>query len=227
MAESLPIPVRTGIAREALDPTAVVPGPQPVDTTERGGHHVIVGEVLRGRHRAYRRRRIAISGAVLSAAGAFVTLALMMNHHPTGVSAGPRVSPSTPVPDLPDEPAQQPAGPASPTPEHAATAAQPLVRTAPPVVHTAHTQAAEVPRHSGFAASAMRQEAVRSAAAWASAMQHAQREAARRQQSQSHPTYEYQGGGRYGSAQQPAGQHQRGQGEHGGGRHHHRGHGER
>lgn len=176
MADSLPIPARSGVAREPLDPTDVVLGPQPIDVSGRDGHHVIVGEVLKpGRHRAPRaRRRIAVSGAVLSAAGAFVTLALMMSHHTTSASASAPASPSTPVPDLPDESAasQTPAHPAETAPAPAAPAARPVTRhTAASVPHSA---ADRVSRQVTSAAQQMRDEVAGGAPAWASAMRQAE-----------------------------------------------------
>lgn len=178
MSDSLPIPARSGIARAPLDPTDVVPGPQPIEPTERDGHHVIVGEVLRGRHRSrHPRRRVAVSGALLSAAGVFVTLALMMSHNSTSASASPRVAPSTPVPDLPDAPTAS----SRPTPTATPT------RISAPVVFRARS-AAPVARRSPWSerhafgnAAELRQEAVKSAEAWADAMRQAYPQAARQQ----------------------------------------------
>jgi hypothetical protein len=176
MADTLPISRRSGVARLPLDPTDVVPGPQPLDLSERNGHHVIVGEVVpSGRHRAPKtRRRVAVSGALLSAAGAFVTLALMVNHHSGGnVSAGARVTPSSPLPDLGDEPtaAQQtvhePGESAAP---HTAAPAGPAATTRHPTVAVPHgTSYAGQARQTGW----MRRDATASAAAWANAMRSA------------------------------------------------------
>ncbi len=170
MADTLPIPTRSGVAREPLDPTNVVPGPQPIDFADRDGHHVIVGEVLKpGRHRAARPRRVAVSGAVLSAAGAFATLAFMMSHQTASTTAGPRVAPSTPIPELPDEPA------AAQTPAHPAEAAARAHAAAPAAVHTA-TRHTVIPAR-GYSASGAAQQMRnvaeqmrRAEAAWDSAM---------------------------------------------------------
>lgn len=181
MSDSLPILVRSGVARMPLDPTDVVPGPQPIEPAEREGHHVIVGEVLGGRHRAPRKaRRIAVSGALLSAAGAFVTLALMTSHGSAGTSAAPRAAPSTPMPDLPDEPA---------------AAARPARAPAAPAVHTAaatvshggHPGSAAPAARTGAtawqreaaAAGELRQEATANAQAWAKAMRQEYQESGR------------------------------------------------
>lgn len=184
MADSFPIPVRTGVAREPLDPTAIMPGPQPLDVSERAEGNLIVGEVLRpGRHRAFRpRRKVAISGAVLSAAGAMVTLALMTSHSGgTTVQAAPRVSPSVPMPDLPDEPAAS-QHPAHTAPVPKAPAAVPVVDRATVTVHTAVPAVARTAPESAqqrWAAAAaemraqMHKEAAHSAQVWAAAMRQA------------------------------------------------------
>jgi hypothetical protein len=161
---------RSGVARPPLDPTDVVPGPQPLDVSERDEHHVIVGEILpSGRHRAPRqRRRIAVSGALLSAAGAFVTLALMVNHGSGGVSAASRVAPGSPVPDLPgDDPtAPLPVQPGeSAAPAHTAG---PASTTRNPTIAVPRTPAAHQP--SGAALGHGRRGA--NAMAWAAAIRH-------------------------------------------------------
>jgi hypothetical protein len=183
MADSFPIPTRSGVAREPLDPTAVTPGPQPVDVSERDGHHVIVGEVLKpGRHRAFRpRRKVAISGAVLSAAGAFVTLALMMGHGGSTVSAAPRVTPSAPLPDLPDEPAaaQHPAHTAPTPPAHTAAPVAAHTPTTPHTVAPPVTRAPAATAQQRLAAAAaqmraqIRQDSAHDAQVWAAAMREA------------------------------------------------------
>lgn len=176
MADSLPIPVRADVAREPLDPTAVVPGPQPLATAERDGHRVIAGEVLKGRHRARGRRRgAAVSGAVLSAAGAFVTLALMVNHDAAPAAASPRAVPSTPIPTQPDESTPSATPDRSPAPAGRAPAAPPAVtRTAVGVEDASAGQGRTV------GAAEMRQEMLRNAEAWARAMREAQAAAGHR-----------------------------------------------
>ncbi len=216
MADSLPIPARSGVARAPLDPTDVVPGPQPIESAERDGHQVIVGEVLnKGRHRASRpRRKVAVSGAVLSAAGAFVTLALMMSHDPTSASASPRVSPSTPMPDLPDEPTAS----AHPTPSKApATHAEAAPGRAASPAPVRRAPATEV-RRTITSAEQFRQEAIRSAEAWAGAMRQAQAQYAQQQGTSSSEyragTWQQQGTTAYGSRHG----HGHGHGHHRGGR---------
>ena len=176
MADTLPVPARSGVAREPLSPTDVVPGPRPVDLSGRDGHHVIAGEVLKpGRHRAPRaHRRIAVSGALLSAAGAFVTLALMTGHQATGTAAGARVSSGNPVPDLPDETA------AVRQPAHPGESAAPSPAAAPGAVRGSVTRTVAAPRtaapaagHRESAADRMRAAFASDSARWAAATRRA------------------------------------------------------
>jgi hypothetical protein len=189
MADSLPIPARAAVAREPLDPTAVVLGPQPLEAAERDGHQVIAGEVLKGRHRARGRRRgVAVSGAVLSAAGAFVTLALMVNHDAAPASASPRATPSTPIPDQPGQPTESAAPDRThgPAPVKVAPAARPApARTA---VRASSTWAGQPAAGAGE----LRREVLRNAEAWARAMQEANEAAGRRGQE---PVERYQASG--------------------------------
>ncbi len=182
MDDSFPIPARTGVARGPLDPTAVTPGPQPLDVSERSGPNVIVGEVLQpGRHRATRpRRKVALSGAVLSAAGAVVTLALMIgNGGSHTASAAPRSVPSSPLPDLPDEPvaAQHPEHtPAPPAPTRAARrvpVTTTVAHTPPPVRPATLTPQQQLAQAAAQWRAQMRRDAARDAQVWATAMRQA------------------------------------------------------
>jgi hypothetical protein len=186
MSDSLPTLARAGVARMPLDPTQVVPGPQPLQATARDEHHVIVGEVLnKGRHRAPGRgRRIAVSSAVLSAAGAFVTLALLTNHGSTSAEASPRTTPRTPAPTVPDEPS------ATAHPVH--TRAAPARHATPAAVSrtgytgapspAARTAASQWQRQAAAEAAEMRQAAERGAQAWAGAMSRGYEQSGRREQ---------------------------------------------
>jgi hypothetical protein len=85
MADPLPTPARAnGAAARALNPTEVIPGPQPVQRSDADAARVISGEVLGGpRHRGQRIRRPgpgSVGTAVLSATGAVAGLSLLMAH---------------------------------------------------------------------------------------------------------------------------------------------------
>lgn len=85
MADPLPMPARAnGVAERALDPTEVIPGPQPLDRSGADEARVISGEVVgAARHRGPRLRRPgpgSVGTAVLSATGAVAGLSLLMPH---------------------------------------------------------------------------------------------------------------------------------------------------
>ena len=85
MADPLPMPSRAnGVAERALDPTEVIPGPQPLDRSGADESRVISGEVVgAARHRGPRLRRPgpgSMGTAVLSATGAVAGLSLLMPH---------------------------------------------------------------------------------------------------------------------------------------------------
>jgi len=85
MADPLPMPARAnGVAERALDPTEVIPGPQPLDRSGADESRVISGEVVgAARHRGPRLRRPgpgSVGTAVLSATGAVAGLSLLMPH---------------------------------------------------------------------------------------------------------------------------------------------------
>jgi hypothetical protein len=73
-----------GVAERALDPTEVIPGPQPMDRSGADESRVISGEVVgAARHRGPRLRRPgpgSVGTAVLSATGAVAGLSLLMPH---------------------------------------------------------------------------------------------------------------------------------------------------
>jgi hypothetical protein len=106
MVECPPLPTRVNSASSgALDPTQVIPRPQPLDQMAVDGARIISGEVLPGhecragtaRHRAARTRRSgrgAVGTAVLSATGVVAGLSLLMSHESADSSQG---SPREPV----------------------------------------------------------------------------------------------------------------------------------
>jgi hypothetical protein len=73
-----------GVGERALDPTEVIPGPQPLDRNGADEAKVISGEVVgAARHRGPRVRRPgpgSVGTAVLSATGAVAGLSLLMPH---------------------------------------------------------------------------------------------------------------------------------------------------
>lgn len=105
MAELLPPPGRAnGSSSGPLDPTRVIPGPQPLDPAAAGRARIISGEVVggygqrRGAH-ARRPRRGTLGRAVLSATGAVAGLSMLMAHDSSGASAERHAEPATSSPE--------------------------------------------------------------------------------------------------------------------------------
>ncbi|WP_431965765.1 hypothetical protein [Actinacidiphila sp. bgisy160] len=88
MADSLPLPAEAPNHPDpgALDPTEVIPRPQPVEAGEATEVRVISGEVVGGRHRGQRRGpgRGSLGTAVLTATGAVAGLSMLMPHGGAG-----------------------------------------------------------------------------------------------------------------------------------------------
>src|SRR4051812_15822140 len=102
MAESLPLPPEVPLPdTAALDPTEVIPRPQPVEAGEAESVRIISGEVVGGRHRGARRApgRGSLGTAVLSATGAVAGLSLLMPHGAAGTVAGAAQEPVVALPD--------------------------------------------------------------------------------------------------------------------------------
>jgi hypothetical protein len=109
MAERLPHPIWVSSSADGvLDPTEVIPGPQPLDRVESDGARVISGEVVEAaaRHRAHRPRRPgrgAVGTAVLSATGTVAGLSMLMGHEAADATAAKPHEPSKAVPDTSPE----------------------------------------------------------------------------------------------------------------------------
>ncbi|MFE0625968.1 hypothetical protein ACFW3D_03270 [Streptomyces sp. NPDC058864] len=103
MADSLPLPAEAPNHPDpgALDPTEVIPRPQPVEAGEATEVRVISGEVVGGRHRGQRRGpgRASVGTAVLTATGAVAGLSMLMPH---GGAAGIAEAAQEPVRTVPD-----------------------------------------------------------------------------------------------------------------------------
>ncbi|MDX3076207.1 hypothetical protein [Streptomyces sp. MI02-7b] len=101
MAESLPLPPEVPLPdTTALDPTEVIPRPQPVEAGEAEAVRIISGEVVGGRHRGARRPgRGSLGTAVLSATGAVAGLSLLMPHGSATTVAGEVQEPAVALPD--------------------------------------------------------------------------------------------------------------------------------
>ncbi|WP_431950294.1 hypothetical protein [Actinacidiphila sp. bgisy167] len=105
MADSLPLPAEapTRPGPGALDPTEVIPRPQPVEAGEAEEVRVISGEVVGGRHRGQRRGpgRGSLGTAVLTATGAVAGLSMLMPHGGGDTIAQAAQEPVTAAPDGP------------------------------------------------------------------------------------------------------------------------------
>lgn len=103
MADSLPLPAEAPSHPDpgALDPTEVIPRPQPVEAGEASEVRVISGEVVGGRHRGQRRGpgRSSVGTAVLTATGAVAGLSMLMPHGGSGDVAKAAQEPVRTVPD--------------------------------------------------------------------------------------------------------------------------------
>ncbi|MEU4094640.1 hypothetical protein [Streptomyces sp. NPDC026673] len=104
MAESLPLPAEAPSHPDtgALDPTEVIPRPQPVEAGETSEVRVISGEVVGGRHRGHRARpgRGSLGTAVLTATGAVAGLSMLMPHGGSGGDVAQAAQePASAVPD--------------------------------------------------------------------------------------------------------------------------------
>ncbi|SNS60923.1 hypothetical protein SAMN05216252_10798 [Actinacidiphila glaucinigra] len=103
MADSLPLPAEAPSHPDpgALDPTEVIPRPQPVEAGEASEVRVISGEVVGGRHRGQRRGpgRSSVGTAVLTATGAVAGLSMLMPHGGSGNVAEAAQEPVSAVPD--------------------------------------------------------------------------------------------------------------------------------
>jgi hypothetical protein len=113
MADPLPTPAQQGrTATRPLDPTEVIPGPQPLATTDGAEARIISGEVINGRHcpsQSHRAPRSAIGTAFLAATGAAVGLGLLLTHESSDAIAA-RVH--EPVKSAPDQAPDQTIDPA-------------------------------------------------------------------------------------------------------------------
>jgi hypothetical protein len=99
-------------ATRPLDPTEVIPGPQPLATAEGAEARIISGEVINGRHcpsQSHRAARSAIGTAFLAATGAAVGLGLLLTHESSDAIAA-RVH--EPVKSAPDQAPDQTIDPA-------------------------------------------------------------------------------------------------------------------
>ncbi|MFF7212704.1 hypothetical protein ACFZAU_19525 [Streptomyces sp. NPDC008238] len=103
MADSLPLPAEAPnhLDPGALDPTEVIPRPQPVEAGEAAEVRVISGEVVGARHRGQRRGpgRGSLGTAVLTATGAVAGLSMLMPHGGAGGVAEAAQEPASTVPD--------------------------------------------------------------------------------------------------------------------------------
>jgi hypothetical protein len=114
MVERSPFPTRVRDSSSGvLDPTRVIPRPQPLDQMAVDGARIISGEIVTGpahehsvgnrsRHRAARTRRssrVAVSTAVLSATGVVAGLSLLTSHESADSSSGKPRDPARTVPD--------------------------------------------------------------------------------------------------------------------------------
>ncbi|MDX3097054.1 hypothetical protein PV703_19365 [Streptomyces sp. ME01-24h] len=103
MADSLPLPAEAPNRPDpgALDPTEVIPRPQPVEAGEAAEVRVISGEVVGGRHRGQRRGpgRGSLGTAVLTATGAVAGLSMLMPHGGGSSVAEAAQEPVKAVPD--------------------------------------------------------------------------------------------------------------------------------
>jgi len=103
MADSLPLPAEAPSHPDpgALDPTEVIPRPQPVEAGEAAEVKVISGEVVGGRHRGQRGGpgRGSLGTAVLTATGAIAGLSMLMPHGGSGDVAEAAQGPARAVPD--------------------------------------------------------------------------------------------------------------------------------
>lgn len=103
MADSLPLPAEAPSHPDpgALDPTEVIPRPQPVEAGEAAEVKVISGEVVGGRHRGQHGGpgRGSLGTAVLTATGAIAGLSMLMPHGGSGDVAEAAQGPARAVPD--------------------------------------------------------------------------------------------------------------------------------